>query len=95
MDSDVQQSVGVCVCVCVRVVVEKWRFHALCFWFVLGVTFHLSVCMPWYGEHHYVLVWLLRADDGKGCDKPFHLKCVKLTKVPAGDWFCEKCSKKK
>nr|CCA17522.1 conserved hypothetical protein [Albugo laibachii Nc14] len=32
-------------------------------------------------------------DGSKGCDKVFHLKCVKLEKVPESDWFCSKCKR--
>lgn len=34
------------------------------------------------------------SEDGtRGCDRMFHLKCAKLTAVPAEDWYCPKCRK--
>lgn len=30
-------------------------------------------------------------DGSKGCDRVFHLKCAKLSAVPADDWYCKKC----
>ncbi|EQC40453.1 hypothetical protein SDRG_02348 [Saprolegnia diclina VS20] len=34
------------------------------------------------------------SEDGtRGCERVFHLKCVKLAAVPADDWYCKKCQK--
>ncbi|OQR91516.1 hypothetical protein ACHHYP_04610 [Achlya hypogyna] len=34
------------------------------------------------------------SEDGtRGCERVFHLKCVKLSAVPAEDWYCKKCLK--
>lgn len=30
-------------------------------------------------------------DKGGGCDLIFHLACVGLKKVPAGNWYCPSC----
>ncbi|KAF0687140.1 Aste57867_21111 [Aphanomyces stellatus] len=29
----------------------------------------------------------------KGCERVFHLKCVKLDRVPEDDWYCKRCLK--
>lgn len=37
---------------------------------------------------------IMCGDGKRGCDRSFHLKCVGLSELPEGDWYCPKCAAK-